>query len=295
VRCDGGRRNGWQIAESAAFRRLVHFCYQRRGLRILSHAVRRRMYRDRCLRIDDFDGDLVFHCRLDEHMGSYIYWRGCYSRDALRVFTGLLRDGMVFVDVGANQGEFTLAAAKRLPHGRVLAFEPMAGIFERLLRNLEANAFRNVSARRQGLWSEPGRRPLYSRPSAFGDGSAHEGLATLFPNSLRSAPAGEIECTTLDAAVDAEGLERVDLVKIDVEGAELGVLRGARATLERHRPVLLIEADRERAEAAGTGLEALRSHLEERYRIEVIEPGGRTRPLGSAPLGDHQDLLCLPR
>lgn len=283
------------IAASAAFRRLVHFCYQHKGLRVFSHWVRRRMYVDRCVRIDDFDGDLVFHCRLDEHMGSYIYWRGSYSRDGLRLFAELLHDGMVFVDVGANQGEFTLFAAKRLHHGRVLAFEPNREIHRRLMRNLEANGFRNVTVRRLGLWSEPTRRPLYDQQARFADGSVHEGLATVFPNPSRSSRVDEIECTTLDAVVAEEGIERVDVIKIDVEGAELGVLQGARKTLERDRPTLLIEADRERAEAAGTGLDALRVFLEERYRIEVIQPGGRTRPLGDRPLGDHQDLLCLPR
>ena len=102
------------------------------------------------------------------------------------VLDRLLEPTMVFADVGANQGEFTLFAAKRLTRGRVIAFEPMTEMRERLVQNIEANAFENVLVSGLGLWSAPGRRRLFRRKERFEDGSFHEGLGTLFPSEERS-------------------------------------------------------------------------------------------------------------
>ena len=161
------------LTESRSFRKLMRLMFRVKGLRVVAPALRRRLARPESVWIDDFDGDLAFRCRLDEHIGSQMYWRGAYSWGQLRVLDRLLRPDMVFVDVGANQGEFTLFAAKRLVRGRVLAFEPMTEMRERLVENLAANPFDNVLVSDQGLWSEPGRRRIFRRDAPFEDGSFH--------------------------------------------------------------------------------------------------------------------------
>jgi len=284
-----------ELVPTESFRRLMRILYRVKGLRVVAHALRRRLYQPRSVWIHDFDGDLAFLCHLDEHIGSQMYWRGAYSWSQLRVLGRLLEPTMVFADVGANQGEFTLFAAKRLARGRVLAFEPMTEMRERLERNLEANAFGNVLVSGLGLWSEPGRRRLFRRAALFEDGSVHEGLGTLFPTAERSQEVEEIELTSLDAFREEHGIDRIDVLKVDVEGAELAVLTGAEQTLERCRPLLLLEADRDCADAAGGGLDALLGWLERWYRFEIVAPSGRTRPIEPSALGRHQDLLCVPR
>ena len=273
--------------------------YRVKGLRAVAHALRRRLHEPRSVWMDDFDGDLAFLCHLDEHMGSQMYWRGAYSWSQLRVLDRLLEPNMVFVDAGANQGEFTLFAAKRLTHGRVLAFEPMTAMRERLEQNIEANGLGNVLVSALGLWSEPGRRSLFRPEARFEDGSIHEGLGTLFPTGERGQEVEEVELTTLDAFLDAHGIDRIDALKIDVEGAERAVLTGAERTLERCRPLLLMEANRDLAEigggGAGGGLDALLDWLGRWYRFELVLPSGRTRPVEPSALGVHQDLLCVPR
>jgi len=283
------------LTESRSFRTLMRVMYRVKGLRAVAHALRRRLYEPRSAWIQDFDGDLAFLCHLDEHIGSQMYWRGAYSWSQLRVLDRLLEPTMVFADAGANQGEFTLFAAKRLTRGRVLAFEPMTGMRERLLRNIEANGFDNVLVSALGLWSEPGRRSLFLPEARFADGSIHEGLGTLFPTAERSHEVEEIELTTLDAFCEEHGIDRIDALKIDVEGAERAVLAGARRTLERCRPLLLLEANRGLAEAGGGGLDDLLEWLGRWYRFELVVPSGRTRPVEPSALGIHQDLLCVPR
>ena len=261
----------------------------------MAHAVRRRLPSDEAVWIEDFDDDLRFHCHLNEHMGNQLYWRGSFSWAQLRVLDRHLTADMTFVDVGANQGEFTLFAAKRLPHGQVFSFEPMTEMFDRLVRNVEANGFHNVTAVRQGLWDRATEEMIYASDVAFDDGTRNEGLGTLFPHATRTVPVETVHTTTLDDFVETQGIAGVDVVKIDIEGAELRAIRGAADTIARFGPTLIVEADHGQAEAAGVGLGELYDELAASHDIAVITRSGRLQPIDRAHLGPHQNLLCTPR
>ena len=101
--------------------------------------------------IHNFDGDLKICLDRASYLSSVIYWRGYNSTSIASFLKNYLRPDMTFVDVGANLGEVTLLAAKRLTKGRVLAFEPMPLTFSQLSRNIAVevvmNQF-NVSNRR---------------------------------------------------------------------------------------------------------------------------------------------------
>src|SRR5579885_1779623 len=90
----------------------------------------------------DFDGDLRLKIDRSSFIGSSIYWNGYSSLNELYLLGRLLEPHMVFVDVGANQGEFTLYAAKRLPAGKVLAFEPVEERYRHLIENVKMNGLR---------------------------------------------------------------------------------------------------------------------------------------------------------
>ena len=205
---------------------MVRFLFRYRGLRILGHGVRRLASHDEWALIQDFDGDLKFHCHLGEHIGSQMYWRDSYSWDQLKVLDTFLGSECVFFDIGANQGEFTLFAAKRLSQGTVYAFEPMSEMFGRLSRNVEENGFDNVRLIQAGLWSEAETKPVFTMPGRFSDGSHPKGLGTLFQTEERDLLAEVVPLMTLDGFVEDEKLTRLDAMKLDVEGAEHEVIRG---------------------------------------------------------------------
>jgi hypothetical protein len=98
---------GGALTSSSKPRALMRFLFRWRGLRVIAHILRRRLLRDEWIWIDDFDGDMKFYCHLKSHIGSFIYWRGYYSAHQLKVLDRILREDMIFVDIGANQGEFT--------------------------------------------------------------------------------------------------------------------------------------------------------------------------------------------
>ncbi|WP_436346445.1 FkbM family methyltransferase [Natronorubrum sp. FCH18a] len=162
----------------------------------------------------------------------------------------------VVYDIGANVGIYALALASGAPDRRVVALEPSPTTVERLARNVRVNDLEDqIDMVACGVGDESGERPFYVSTypelSAFDRASATRWAATVA--DVRSVPIRRLDdlvcagpddrppSTDLvvgDLAVD---LPSPDIVKIDVEGAAPAVLSGARATLERHRPIVLLE------------------------------------------------------
>ena len=159
-----------------------------------------------------------------------------YEPLTVRHLTSLLRTGDVFVDAGANSGYFTLIAAALVgPRGRVLAFEPNPAVRERLAQNVQRNGFDDrveIDACALSDRNEE-RVPLFV--------PACDGLATLFPDrtheasALAGAPSIDVTTRTFDDWLAASSIRTVTLMKIDVEGAEMGVLAGMHAALAARR------------------------------------------------------------
>lgn len=180
-----------------------------------------------------------------------------------------LAPGSVFYDVGANVGFFSLLAGRLVaPAGRVVAFEPVAANAEVLQANAARNGLGNIEVRRVAVGAGAGSRQLYL--------ARHPGGATLAPDALPPDLRGSIvvDVVTIDDVVASGGCPPPDVVKVDVEGAELDVLEGMADTLRRDRPVVVLEVDapsQDEAEASG---DELSRHLAVAgYRVERLEAG----------------------
>lgn len=260
--------------------------YQGTGLPRVAEFLRRRVaqraqkHPERSLVwIDDFCGNLRFCCDLSEHMGSQIFFKGSYSGGQLVVLQRLLARDAVFVDAGANQGEFTVCAAACVTNGQVFAFEPVPSVRERLERNLLGNGLKNVSVHPVGLSdSTEDDVPIFGASTAFSDGTQNIGLPTLFDVSGRGSPLARVNLRRLDDLLPKR--QRVDVMKVDVEGAELAVFKGGEATIAREKPAIIFEANRETSEAAGYPVEALYDWLTSHgYALKVIGAKGELTPL----------------
>src|SRR5262245_5319308 len=174
-------------------RRLTRSLAKVRGGRVLVEPLRRTMgHVERTVSIDDFDDDLLLELRLHEHMESHIFWRGSYSRDVLCVINALLRRGGVFIDVGANIGEVSLFAAKRIGlQGRVLAVEPSPEVVGRLRHHIEQNRLNQIQVIDAALGRRPGTLELY-RGDRGHDALRHSGLTTAYRTVERSVPIGVV-------------------------------------------------------------------------------------------------------
>ncbi len=246
--------------------------------------------------VDDFDGNIRISLRLSEHMESKIFWYGSYSPSILIALRRLLRPGMTMLDVGANVGEISTVAAKLVgTRGKVYAFEPMPELAARLRHNKELNGFQRIEVIECGLGREPGKFSLYASDHYSGDGMAHSGMMTMFKTKDRAIDTGTVPIMRLDDFVNQRSIERVDAIKIDIEGAELPMLEGAVETLKRDRPMLIVEVNQETARAAGYEPQDILTFLETfNYRFRRLWRGGISLPTSSRKLRPWQNIICLP-
>ena len=230
--------------------------------------------------------------RNDVYMGqAYLAYSECCELET-RFLLALLRVPGLVIEAGANMGVHTIPMARALGARTLLALEPQPVIFQQLCANLALNGLMNVTALPYACGSATGavriETPDYLQPGNFGG-------ASVGAPGRAAAREAIVQCVRLDDLV-GDDAERVGLIKIDVEGMELEVLRGARGILERWRPVLYVENDRvERsAELIGWLMERryrLWWHLPPLFHAENLRGIEEDRYPGVCSF----NMLCLPR
>lgn len=159
---------------------------------------------------------------------------GDLERGTRLLIQQILQPGDTFVDVGANVGMHTLAAGRALQgRGRIVAFEPFEGTRRLLNKSLWINGLSQLTeVRGNAVWDREGVKTLF-----LGATSGHHSLFEL-GNGTASAPSVEVPTVTLDSALGPDC--HVDLLKVDAEGAELEVLRGALRIVQANPDIALI-------------------------------------------------------
>jgi FkbM family methyltransferase len=200
------------------------------GRYFLVHHLRRLTGPPFVMRAAPALGGFGFLCDPRDSVAREVGFTGRYEPQETQIASRLLRPGDVFVDVGANWGYFTLAAAHWVgASGRVIAFEPEPRLFELLTTNLALNRITSVRPRQLAVAAGDGAL----RFAAFEADGGNWGVSRAVP---AAAPA-DFECRTaaLDDELDRERIGPVQLTKIDVEGGEADVLAGMRGGLQRRR------------------------------------------------------------
>ena len=156
---------------------------------------------------------------------------GQYERSKVEFLKRYLREGMVFIDVGASLGDFSIIASRLIGQsGRVVAYEPDPSNCLFLNKCVKKNKLKNVQIMEEALANKDGFASLY-----LGNVS---GWHTLKKGKL-DCEKGKINVKT--RRLDSINLSRMDLMKIDVEGAEFDVIQGAERQIKKFSPVLLID------------------------------------------------------
>jgi FkbM family methyltransferase len=169
-----------------------------------------------------------------------------------------LVEGSVAIDVGAHIGVDTLKLARVVGiSGRVVAVEPNPITLLDLRSNIQASSAANVTVAPVALSDAEGQLTLFDSRSTGNSGSS----SLSAENAGDSAASYTVRTRTLDDVVAELGLARIDVIKADVEGAELLVLRGATTTLARFHPKLVLEVVPRQLESMGASVEALESFL----------------------------------
>jgi FkbM family methyltransferase len=209
---------------------------------LIGYAARKLIAREGVIRYGAGAG-----LRFDARGGFAGYLLGTSEPLEQEALVRLLKPGMVFYDIGANVGFYSVIAARIVgTGGHVYAFEPCAKFAVSVRRNAALNDFTNVEVIEAGVSDREGSAEFIPGPVVGPNGS------------VRRDEGGSVPLVTIDGLT----LRPPDLVMIDVEGAEVGVLRGMMRTIREHRPAimcevhwLLTEFDEVRAEIEAHGYE----------------------------------------
>jgi len=203
--------------------------------------------------------------------------RGRFENAEYSFVEHFLKPGMVVLDIGAHHGYYTLLASQKVgPLGRVIAFEPSLRERRRLLQHLKMNACANTQVEEIALGETEGRAELYVVQGK------ETGCNSLRPPQVRQSTYSlQVQVARLDDYARQLDLTRVDFVKMDVEGAELSVLKGATEFLEqRPRPVILCEVQDIRTRPWGYSASEIVDFLRQRgFRWHIPTDDGELRPL----------------
>ena len=209
-----------------------------------------------------------------------IYAFGDYYEPELLYLERVLSPGKVFVDAGANCGIYTLLASKIVGGaGRVISFEPSSRVFPVLRRNIVLNDFKNVLAFPIALTDKPGGARLYYHSAVGCDSLGKD--ASFEPD----APSEEIRTESLDNVLKQTAVGRVDVIKMDVQGAEELALRGANEIIASRRPIIIFEFFPEGAVSLGLSPNGAWNFLEGHgYEFFIVDDRGALSRLLSPPL-----------
>jgi FkbM family methyltransferase len=237
---------------------------------------------------------ITFELDISDYMQWCVYY-GIAIEPRDRLY-GLVQAGQTAVDVGTNVGEVLLNFARLVgAQGRVLGMEMNPATYQRCLHNLSLNGYRNVQLFPVGLGDRPAELRL-RRPN--GRNSGEDRLTDAAVSASTGSDSAVVQIVPLDQLVaeqeSRQHLNRIDIIKADVEGFELKVLRGAEQTLARFRPTLFLEVDDGNLRQQGDSAAALIGWLEQHgYRATHAEENRPVRP-GDSFAGSHFDVIGLP-
>jgi len=194
--------------------------------------------------------------------------RGYWEPFETEVFKRLLIPGALVIDAGANFGHYALTAANAIgPNGRVIAFEPHPETFSMLEANRTLLPFDNLIAIPAGLGSKNGTMEIHTD---FSNPGGH----SFFDWNLRKGGGGAqaVSILTLDSYLsEREKDRRVEIIKIDVQGFEMEVLRGAAQTIEHDHPTVFCEVTPEALQRAGSSVKELLGFFQSRsYHAAIL-------------------------
>jgi FkbM family methyltransferase len=221
------------------------------GARRLHNLLYNKFIRPKGISLLNIQGNKMYVNCSATAIGLRLLIDGVHEKLETELFKKIAQDGMVVVDIGANIGYYTLIAARLVGNkGTVYAFEPEPSNYKLLCENIAINGYTNIVPIEQAVSDASGKAKLYV-DRAIGDVSSFAKDNVLLHS--KNADCLEVETTTLDDFFERTvGDDRIDFMKIDVEGAEELVVDGADRVLRNNRLKILMEFIPDQLRNAGT-------------------------------------------
>jgi FkbM family methyltransferase len=214
-----------------------------------------------------------------------IFWEIQIELEAKRKLFALIKEGNNFIDIGAHIGQITLEAARIAgPSGKVFSFEPHPKTFAQFDHNVGLNNFNNITKCNFGLGDEIGK---------FYVEVIDENNAGMNRISKDNTSNIAVEVKILDDFLSTTDLQKVDFIKVDVEGFEYKALKGAENTLKKWHPILFIELDDVTLKAQNSNPKELLQYLNNVGYTKIVNVYNDQLVSYNDNLDDaHFDIFC---
>lgn len=248
------------------------------------------------VRFTNRDG-ITFDLDVTECVQKAIFCFHYFEPEDVAAFRTFIKPGSVVFDVGANIGQYALLASKLVgERGQVYAFEPSPEVLAKLQENIRLNSAENIEVVAKAVTAESGMMQFYTANE-----QGNQGVGSLLPAEeyrahTRSAESIEVEALSLDDFCEAQGIEHVDFLKIDVEGFDLEVLKGAEKLMERNPDLVVFsEVEPLNLSQVDTTVEDF-YHFTEAHGFQAwyAEKRGQLKRLKGGRAPYHPNVFFLP-
>ena len=180
-----------------------------------------------------------------DHIQYQIFWYGYYEKEAVCTWHSFVENDSIILDVGANFGLYSIVAGNKLTTGKVYAFEPVPDLVQQFKRNIQLNELTNIEIVPSAVSDISGSFQFYL------SGKDNLGMSGFHPPDNFSGTQKIVDSVILDEWAEDNQIAKLNLVKIDVEGAEINVLKGMKNLIKKFKPVIFIEISSENLEKYG--------------------------------------------
>ena len=179
--------------------------------------------------------NVKFELHIEDWIQQNIYFVGAYERAELNLLNRHLSEDSVFVDIGANFGLYSLVASQKITNsGEIICFEPFPKNYAALKKNISLNSKSYIISENIALGDKKDELKLYYQPN-------EKNLGIVSANFMENSKTIKVDVMSFDEYVKENGVDKIDFIKIDVEGFENQVINGMKKTLELFSPMILIE------------------------------------------------------
>ena len=215
-----------------------NFSFPHRGLKYFLKAanslgIANRLYKKR------LPGNFYMLLNPTEHIQQQLFWYGYYEKELGELLKKIVRPGDVFLDLGANIGYFSLLVANNSPAIKIISFEPVADLFQKMNDNISLNNIKNISTINAAVGEINEEKELYiAAPDNLGMSSFKQ------PQNY-AGKKEKVKLVAIDDWFKTSGLSKIDIVKLDIEGSEFAALNGMKEVIQKQKPVLIAEVNPE--------------------------------------------------
>lgn len=221
---------------------------------------------------------------MSDYIGHYLYFG--FADNSLHDLYAHVKDGDTVFDIGANVGHTAIHFATCAANTTVYAFEPDVQNFQTAATHLQLNNIHNVKLFNFGLGDKSMQSKLYVKDEH------NRGMNRLLQNDNENLPYSVVHIKPLDEVVEELKIQKIDLIKIDVEGFEMKVLTGAKQTLQKFKPALFLETNNSLLANHQSSISEVAELLTQlNYRLSIIPDN---KPLTAEDIvgSNHFDLFA---